>query len=302
MKVQEGIPQQIIDTGRVAAKSFLAGRSIVELYVESEVDVTFWRKRFLRRNVRGLEIKAVRELGGSNGKSEILKNIESKIIVPGPRVLVAIDSDYDYLRGVRTNLYNSPFVFQTYVYSIENYYFSPNYVVEACLEATHTANAPEDKFQVEYAFSAWSSENYPHFVKLIKEKCGASNKQIYSSLKTLDVNNFDESTEVHDIDIDLEGKGLVPDNIYLFIKGHKLDEKVDKISRGLTNWLVGQKHKSIKGITEQATTELRVSYSNSLTPPRHHMLSRCLDDFPFIQSIYDDIQNYKDNFARDILP
>ena len=47
MIVQKGIPKQRIDTGRIEAKSFLARKKIIEIYVESQEDVTFWRKIFV---------------------------------------------------------------------------------------------------------------------------------------------------------------------------------------------------------------------------------------------------------------
>lgn len=299
MIVQKGIPKQRIDTGRIEAKSFLARKKIIEIYVESQEDVTFWRKIFSYKDIRSIDVKPVRHLKGSNGKGEILRSISDGDLTPGRSLLVAIDSDYDYLKCINSKFYNSPYVFQTYAYSIESYYFYPQHVLEACLNATNTSNIPPDMFKVTEAFECWSAKNYANFISFLKDDNKDSSKAIYSSLSNLDITTAEEAPELGDCD-EFRAKGLNNLNLYLFINGHKLEEKVKLITKRVTNWLINREHQSIKGKSKEATVDLRKQFTNSLNCPNQVLRSTDLNGVLLMQLIYRDLDEYMVQ-AKDIL-
>jgi len=297
--VQKGIPKQRIDTGRIEAKSFLAGKRIIEVYVESQEDVTFWRRLFNFKNIKSIDVKPVRRIRGSNGKGEILKSILDGDLIPGRSLLIAIDSDYDFLKCTNLNFYNSPYIFQTYAYSIESYYFYPEHVLEACLNATNTSNIPTEMFRITEAFESWSAKNYANFISFIKDGNRDCSDAVYDSLSKLDISTLEKMPEFEICD-ELRAKGLNSLNLYLFINGHKLEEKVKQITKNVTAWLINREHRTIKGKTEEATKNLRKQFMNSLNCPNQELRASDLSDVSLMQFIYKDLEQYKD-LAKDIL-
>jgi Protein of unknown function (DUF4435) len=91
------------------------------LRVEGKEDVVFWQAIFQKAlpNVRVEIFHFANEFPSANamGKEAILP----LRAYADNKLCVCIDSDYDFLLGKNYNDY-SPFVFQTYTYSIENYY------------------------------------------------------------------------------------------------------------------------------------------------------------------------------------
>jgi uncharacterized protein YoxC len=301
VKISQGIPKMLIDSDRVRVKSTLVKKITIEVWVESQVDVTFWRKRFSSQNIICdqkeiiWEFKPIRLFSGTNGKSEIMTNIKNDELKLGPHLLVAIDSDYDYLRGNDKNIYTSPFVFQTYTYSIENYNYYPGQIVEACLTATNNSSYPL-KDKVEEAFKKWSFQNYDDFIRFIKQDNSASKESVYKSLDQIE---HTTPTELEDktnkvLCDDLYNKGLQLDNVFLFVNGHKLEDKVKKISRAITSSLRQAAHQAIKGNTEQATKDIRKQYNNSITCPNIQLTALEKGELPLMEKINSDLRTYED--------
>lgn len=308
MIVSKGIPNMRIDSDRVRVKSTLVKKITIEVWVESQVDITFWRKRFRSQNMIFnqqeiiLEFKPISLLSGTNGKSEIIINIKSGALKLGPHLLVAIDSDYDYLRGNDENIYASPFVFQTYTYSIENYNFYPGQIVEACLNATNNSCYPL-KDKVEKAFREWSFQNYDDFILFIKQDSLASKASVYNSLDQIEhttPSELEDKTNKTLCD-DLYKKGLQLDNVFLFVNGHKLEDKVKKISKAITSYLNSAAHQRIKGKTEQATKDIRMQYNNSITCPNIQLAALEKSDLPLMEKINNDLRAYEDKHMPKIL-
>lgn len=105
-------------------KSKYARRRIVA-YVESYDDIFFWRTVLSRfeDETRYFEVMLPSRANLQRGKKSVLMNLMSKQV--GEDMIACVDADYDYLlQGatvVSREIIDNPYVFHTYVYSIENY-------------------------------------------------------------------------------------------------------------------------------------------------------------------------------------
>jgi len=94
--------------------------AIVRVFVENEDDIPFWKDIFDKFNLR-TKIHPASEISLARGKKEVLKQ-KNRV---GKFLILCVDSDYDYLLQGHTDnsktINESPYIFQTYTYSIENY-------------------------------------------------------------------------------------------------------------------------------------------------------------------------------------
>lgn len=92
----------------------------LQVFVEDEEDVPFWKDIFLLCNVQ-TRVYPASKTSLKRGK-EIVLRLAPQV---GKNMVLAVDSDYDYLLGntfTKSELINTnPYIFQTYVYSIENF-------------------------------------------------------------------------------------------------------------------------------------------------------------------------------------
>ena len=101
-----------------------ARRKIVA-YVESYDDILFWRSVLNRfeDDTRYFEVMLPSRKVLSRGKKSVLMNFIGDRI--GPDMIACVDADYDYLMQGLTatskKILESPYIFHTYVYAIENY-------------------------------------------------------------------------------------------------------------------------------------------------------------------------------------
>ena len=290
-----------IDTGRVAAKSLLANKEIILLYVESPEDVRFWRNRLASQDLTCVDVKPASKIKGSNGKDEIISRIDCGDIVLGIRVLVAIDSDYDYLKGNRSNLYNSPFLFQTYAYSIESYNYYPGHALEACLNATNTSLTRRENYPIEEAFRRWSISNCDDFIKYIAGDKDAK-KRLYSSLAQVEYNGLSHYEEDRSdlFPEELIEKGVRKHNIFLFVNGHKLENRIKYLVKGIVRAIISDEISNTQGTNASVTADLRKQYTNSLSCPFIELKALDKSSLPFMEKINEDLFNYKE-LAKDIL-
>ena len=104
-------------------KSKAARRRIVA-YVESYDDIYFWRTVLSRYEdqTRYFEVMLPSHQKLERGKKSVLMNFIGNQI--GPDMIACVDADYDYLLQGATEqskkVLESPYVFHTYVYAIEN--------------------------------------------------------------------------------------------------------------------------------------------------------------------------------------
>jgi len=212
----------------IEATSHFEQEVIVLIYVEGFDDVSFWNERF-KGFKHKFEIKAFCTDHKANGKSTLIHAIENKTIDLGKYLLVAMDSDYDYLLEKSAELYEKDFVFQTYAYSIENLLWDPRRLDSICQTAgncTHFIGGDD----IKNAVINWSKAVYPEFLRYLKG--GASESEVFdnvmSSFKLDSVNvdydglKFEPFTD-QDFSEALAAKGLVEDNVFLFVRGHDLE-------------------------------------------------------------------------------
>ena len=81
------------------------------------------------------------------------------------------------------------------------------------------------------ALKKWSLNALPDYLKFLRDNCRESIEKAINSLNNL------EDIKTIDIDIDIDiiiephylEKGLTAENLYLFIRGHNLEEVMNKI-------------------------------------------------------------------------
>ena len=97
------------------------------MYVESYEDISFWYS--ILKDYESSKVKFDIQLPSNDslakGKSKALKRHTDLLTIGvGKRLIICIDSDYDYLHQDKTEqsrlVNQSDFIFQTYAYSIEN--------------------------------------------------------------------------------------------------------------------------------------------------------------------------------------
>jgi hypothetical protein len=140
----------------IEKRNILHNRNTILVYVENEDDVPFW-KHIFSQSVVPTSITPVTnekdEKGLKRGKENVLRfaNQAHKYF------LLCIDSDYDYLFDGLTQksktIKESPFIFQTYTYAIENYKCFAESLSQVVLEATlnDTQIFDYEKFMEEYS-------------------------------------------------------------------------------------------------------------------------------------------------------
>ena len=100
----------------------------IDAYVEGFDDIGFWTAAFAEFDLN-VFVQAICDKEKANGKDTIIKALTEKRIMMGPKTLIGVDSDYDYLLDkdylidseLEHTLYKSDYCFQTYSYAIENY-------------------------------------------------------------------------------------------------------------------------------------------------------------------------------------
>ncbi|AFM04422.1 hypothetical protein Fleli_2038 [Bernardetia litoralis DSM 6794] len=111
-----------ISSEYIGAENLLHNRNIVQVFVEDEEDVPFWKAIFSLFDVK-TTVNPASTTSQKRGKEILLRHAYDNQL--GKNMVIAVDSDYDYLLGntlPKSRLINeSPYIFQTYVYSIENF-------------------------------------------------------------------------------------------------------------------------------------------------------------------------------------
>lgn len=140
-------------------------RHKIVAYVESYDDVFFWRTVLsqFEDETRYFEVMLPSRINLTKGKKSVLMNFLGEKV--GEDMIACVDADYDYLLQQTTptsqKVNNSPYVFHTYVYAIENYQcFAPS-LHDACVMITLNDHAV---FDFEEYFTQYSIACYPLFV------------------------------------------------------------------------------------------------------------------------------------------
>lgn len=141
-----------------------ARRRIVA-YVESYDDVYFWRTVLgpFENEERYFEVMLPSKQNLTRGKKSVLMNfVEGQT---GPDMIACVDADYDYLLQGATltsqKILNSPYVFHTYVYAIENFQCYAPSLHDVCVAVTLNDHRI---FDFRDFFQRFSTAIFPLFV------------------------------------------------------------------------------------------------------------------------------------------
>ena len=148
-----------------ALTSKKARRRIVA-YVESYDDIYFWRTVLseFEDDKRYFEVMLPSKINLTRGKKSVLMNfLEGEGL--GHDMIACVDADYDYLLQGRTaqsrKVLESPFVFHTYVYAIENFQCYAPSLHNVCVSVTLNDHRI---FDFQTYFKAFSEALFPLFV------------------------------------------------------------------------------------------------------------------------------------------
>jgi len=245
-----------LTSGYLQAANSLASKKArrkIVAYVESYEDVFFWRmalSRFENKD-RYFEVMLPSRSTLQRGKKSVLMNFIGENV--GPNMIACVDADYDYLIQGATEtsrkILNSPYVFHTYVYAIENFQCYAPSLHNVCVMATLNDHAI---FDFEDFLRQYSIACYPLFVWSIWV-------YRYSYLSDFPIGEFCRVVETGNINIfepqaciehlrhkvqrkvgqlqnrhkkaknsylrlqkELRELGVTPETTYLFVQGHHL--------------------------------------------------------------------------------
>ena len=239
-----------------ALKPKQARRRIVA-YVESYDDVYFWRTVLspFENEERYFEVMLPSKQTLVRGKKSVLMNfIEGQT---GPDMIACVDADYDYLLQGETacseKILNSPYVFHTYVYAIENYQCYAPSLHDVCVSVTlndHRIFDFEEYFRQFseaifplFVWSIWAyrTDNYKRFsltdFNRICDPGGFTVQEPERSLQNVRRKAFNKVRELQrmfpgnkeaylKLKDELQQLGVKPQNTYLYIQGHHLFDTV----------------------------------------------------------------------------
>ena len=148
-----------------ALTSKKARRRIVA-YVESYDDIYFWRTVLteFEDDKRYFEVMLPSKMNLTRGKKSVLMNFLEGAPL-GKDMIACVDADYDYLLQGRTTqsrkVLESPYVFHTYVYAIENYQCYAPSLHNVCVSVTLNDHRI---FDFRAYFQAFSEALFPLFI------------------------------------------------------------------------------------------------------------------------------------------
>ena len=329
---QERLSQAVerIDWGRnfVAPRLVDDGRETVHVYVEGYEDVAFWRAIFDHYDNPYLrfEISVPNRKDLPKGKKVLMSMIPKS----SDRLLLCVDSDFDYLFEESTEqareICNAEFMFHTYTYATENYLCYAPSLHNVCVKATKNDS---HIFDFEGFMACYSRTIYPIFLwyaysaqlshesvfpladfkntvrlgYLEVERNGADTlewleRQVQRKLRRLEDEHPEMNAHMERFAEYLRGKGVEPENTYLFMHGHTLMDNVvmpmlSSVCDKLRTMSVAKINASnIKDV--QLKNEMS-NYMNSLRSIRDVLLdNENYTSCPLYAKLREDIQRYID--------
>lgn len=296
-KLRDNINSKYFEAAN-ALKSKKARRRIVA-YVESYDDIYFWRTVLSDFENDKLYFEVMLPSKGdlTRGKKSVLMNF-LKGEPLGRDMIACVDADYDYLIAGRTQqskkVIESPYVFHTYVYAIENYQCYAPSLHNVCVSVTLNDHRIFDFREYFSLFSetlfplfVWSimlyrNGNYPKFsisdfnriadpggFSVYNPEASISNvkRKVHTKINELQ-RMFPEAKEEYlKTKNDLKILGVTPQTTYLYIQGHHLfDTVVSPILSKVCNLLRQERQNEIYHATAHKTQKRNemTCYENSL--------------------------------------
>ena len=306
-------------------------RHRIVAYVESYDDIYFWRTVLgeFENDKRYFEVMLPSKVNLTRGKKSVLMNfLEGEPL--GKDMIACVDADYDYLLQRRTRqsamVLDSPYVFHTYVYAIENFQCYAPSLHNVCVSVTlndHRIFDFRTYFQlyseVLFPLFVWSimlyrNGNYPRFsisdFNRISDPGGFNmhhpepsisnvRRKVRTKINDLQRQFPDAKEEYLATKDDLLALGVTPQTTYLYIQGHHLfDTVVSPILSKVCNVLRQERQNEIYHAAAHKTQKRNemTCYENSLQDIKVMLKKNsgymASEQFRRIQ---DDIRRYLDN-------
>ena len=281
-----------------ALTSKKARRRIVA-YVESYDDIYFWRTVLsdFENDKRYFEVMLPSKGNLTRGKKSVLMNfLEGEPL--GRDMIACVDADYDYLMQGSTQqskrVLDSPFVFHTYVYAIENYQCYAPSLHNVCVSVTlndHRIFDFRDYFsmfsEALFPLFVWSvmlyrNGNYPKFsISDFNRIADPGGFNVYNPEPSIGNVKRKVTTKIHELQRlfpdakeeylktkdDIRSLGVTPQTTYLYMQGHHLfDTVVSPILSKVCNLLRQERQNEIYHAVAHKTQKRNemTCYENSL--------------------------------------
>lgn len=232
-------------------------RQKIVAYVESYDDIAFWRSLLAdyEDDTRYFEVMLPSQSSLAKGKKSVLMNRLGNRL--GTHMIACVDSDYDYLLQGSTStsryMLRCPYILQTYAYAIENFRCYAEGLHEVCVAATLNDHRVLDftafmqlYSEIAHPLFVWSiwfyrCNNLSEFpllefcsyvrldhVNVHRPEAGleAMNKRVARKLRDLERRHPEARKEVEALQKELTALGVTPQNTYLFIQGHHIQDNV----------------------------------------------------------------------------
>lgn len=315
-----------------ALTSKKARRRIVA-YVESYDDIYFWRTVLseFENDKRYFEVMLPSKINLTRGKKSVLMNFidDQNGDILGRDMIACVDADYDYLMQGRTHqsqrILNSPYVFHTYVYAIENFQCYAPSLHNVCVSVTlndHRIFDFRDYFQqfseAIFPLFVWSvmvyrNGNYQRFsitdfcrivdpggfsVQNPAASINNVKRKVRTKINELQRQFPDAKDEYLRTKADIIALGVTPQTTYLYIQGHHLfDTVVSPILSKVCNLLRQERQNEIYHATAHRTQKRNEMscYENSLQDIKTMLKKNTgyMTSEPF-RRLQDDIHRYLD--------
>ena len=305
-------------------------RRRIVAYVESYDDIYFWRTVLspFEDNDRYFEVMLPSKMKLTRGKKSVLMNfLEGEPL--GKDMIACVDADYDYvLHGATAQsrrVLDSPYVFHTYVYAIENYQCYAPSLHDVCVSVTLNDHRIFDFRNFFLQFSEaifplfiWSvmvyrNGNYPRFsitdFNRIADPGGFTvqnpdaslanvRRKVGVKVRELQRQYPDAKEEYLKTKEDIRNLGVTPQTTYLYIQGHHLfDTVVAPILNKVCNLLRQERQNEIYQASAHKTQKRNEMscYENSLQDVKVMLKKNTgyIQSEPF-RRLQDDVRRYLD--------
>ena len=310
-------------------------RHLVRVSVEGYEDVAFWRGIFdhFRNPYLRFAISVPNRDDLPKGKKVLMSMIDK---TEPERDILCVDSDFDYLFNGSTEqsriILAADNMFHTYTYATENYLCYAPSLHNVCVKVTKNDSRIFDfeRFMAAYSrviyplflwyvFSAKHSEEHTFTLAEFRASVRLGYVDIRKNgeytlawlednvirrREALERDNHNVVEAVAALGVELEKRGVQPDNCYLFMHGHTLMDNVvmptlTAVCDKLRQLSVAKINNSkVEGVALQ--NELQ-NYTNTLRSIRDVLLdNENYTSCPLYKQLRDDIQDYLDRMIASI--
>ncbi len=295
MDIVDGIAFNI-SSEHIEASSLFTGHDEITVYVEGYRDISFWKHFFSNTRIKNqVNVVEISKNSNANGKSIIISMVRDGTLLLGNRLLIAIDSDYDYLLNNNHDIHSKEFCFQTYCYSIENFYFDPTDSLELCGKAANCYEFSNEIRCISDVLTQWSRKNIKNFIRYLSNNIQEELHPIYIELEKLSIDTENFTDEAIKIPLEFASKGLHQDNLYFFFHGHSIQSKCLQLLKNVFDRITKNKVAQIKANpihSDETRTQLCKEFCNSRIYIESIVYCRNINTNPFYGKICADIDSF----------